>query len=168
MSWLARLLRYVPERERQGISLNRRSAWWELKGVQDVPTFLRCLGKLFGENAVLYLEGTSIADDVQAFLRTRAAATTRHAAMGTIWPRPSVFHMPLTAENLAGLADLAEHHAEPEICDHLHVYQGETVWLEAHDFPNDSVSVSGEVSEDQLKAFCVALGCEYKKVTSDK
>ena len=167
MSWFARLLGYVPERERQGISLNRRSAWWELNGIRDVPAFLRCLGQLFGEHMVLYLEGTS-ADDVQAFLRARAAANTSRVAMGTIWPRPRVFHMPLTAENLTGLAELAEHHAAPEVCRHLHVYQGQTVWLEAYDFPDDPVCVSGEAAEDLLKAFCVALGCRYNKVTSEK
>jgi hypothetical protein len=42
--------------------------------------------------------------------------------MGTIWPRPSQFHMIATRDNLLGLAGLAEHCAAPEIAVHLHIY----------------------------------------------
>jgi hypothetical protein len=48
---------------------------------------------------------------------------------GTIWPRLKVYHMPMTRENLAGLAGLMHYLAEPEVGDHLHAYRGETAYL---------------------------------------
>ena len=120
MSWLSRLFGFVPKTERSGISLDRTAPYWVIRGFHDFPMFLRNLQTLFPEGSVLYLEGTAIAEDVQQFCRSRAVEKAAKVEMATIWPRPYVFHIALTAQNLSDLAALAEKHAEPEVCHDLH------------------------------------------------
>jgi hypothetical protein len=163
MSWLSTLLGYGPKSERTGISLDRKAAYWVIKGFRDFPAFLKSLGNLFPSGAVLYVEGTSIARDVQDFLRSKCPEKTTKVGMGTIWPRPQTFHMALTPENVSGLAKLAQQHALPEVCDHLHVYKENQVLLEAHDIADQCVSLSGNFSADRMKQLCAELGSQYKK-----
>ncbi len=163
MNWLSKIFNYVPKEKSSGISLDRKTPYWVIKGFRDFPIFIRSLSNLFPKDSVLYLEGSSIADDVQEFLEMRKSKETTKVAIGTIWPRPKAFHMKLTDENISGLATLAENHAGPEICDHLHVYKNNNVLLEAHDVGDQCISLNGQLSEDQIKALCTKLGSEYKK-----
>ncbi len=162
MDWLSRLFRAVPKEEREGISLNRDTSWWRLDNVRNFPNFLRCLPKIFPEGSVLYLEGT-YARDVKKFLNSRRIPNTARVAIGTIWPRPSIFHIPLTPENVLGLAALAERRNRLEICQHLHVYKEENVLLESHDCMDNFADVSGVIAETYIKAFYAEVGCSYKK-----
>ncbi|MBI4342345.1 MAG: hypothetical protein HY599_03140 [Candidatus Omnitrophica bacterium] len=163
MSWLSKLLGYVSKPERAGISLNRKEPYWVMKSFSDFPAFLRCLAHLFPEGSVLYLEGTSIGKEVQEFLKARAPEKVTRVELGTIWPRPQTFHMLLTAENITELAALAEKHALPELCDHLHVYKDSTVLLEAHDILDRCISLSGALPKERIETLCGQLGAEYKK-----
>ena len=163
MSWLSKLFGYASKPERAGMSLNRKEPYWVIKGFSDFPAFLKSLENLFPMDSVVYLEGTSIAKDVQEFLKERAPEKTARVELGTIWPRPKTFHMLLTAENITGLAALGEKHVLPEMCDHLHVYKDNAVLLEAHDVLDQCISLYGALPEERIKALCGQLESEYKK-----
>ncbi|MBI3318139.1 MAG: hypothetical protein HYZ90_03205 [Candidatus Omnitrophica bacterium] len=164
MSWLSRLLGYVPQEERAGISLDHSSGCWEISGFQDLPSLLRGIRTLFPNEAVLYLEGTSIAADVEEFIKRRQVGNPSKVEMSVIWPRPSVFHMSMSHDNVSELIALAEKRAIPEICDHLHVYQDGVVLLEGPDILDCCVSLSLKFSEEQIKAFCAELHCRYERI----
>jgi hypothetical protein len=119
---------------------------------------LRAIDETLPKDAVLCLEGTSIAPDVAAYLEDLEPDDPPPVARNTLWPRSRVFHLPLTGANLHELRTLAERHAEPEIADHLVVYRGETVLLWAHDAGYGYVAVSSELPEQTLAAFTAALG----------
>jgi len=55
---------------------------------------------------------------------------------------------------------LAQRHAEPEILDHLFVYDGSKVLLEFHDaFMRDSLAlISAETDEQRIRDFAAVLG----------
>ena len=147
----------MPPEERRGIHLE---GWprWKVQPVRDVAHFLRAIAGLIPSDSVLYLEGGIVPHRVRAYLEERAAENTCKVEMGTIWPRPSQFHMIATRDNLLGLAGLAEHCAAPEIAVHLHVYADERVVLEWHDaFGGYPLYISGEVSEQEVQAFCHEL-----------
>ena len=163
MSWLSKWLGCVPKAERAGISLNRNEPYWVIKGFSDFPVFLKSLANLFPEGSVLYLEGTSIAREVQEFVTARAPERTTRVEIGTIWPCPQTLHLPLTVENIAGLAALAEKHALTEMCNYLHVYKDNTVLLEAHDVLDQCISLTGALPEERIETLCGQLGSEYKK-----
>jgi len=162
MGFLARLFGAVSRQERGGIRMEHPA--WEVSGVQVLPGFLRALPALLPPGSILYLEGTS-ARDVIEFLSGRAAAEPRKVAVGTIWPRPRVFHMPASPENLAALAQLADHHAAPEVCIHLHAYEQDRILLEWYDAILDtSFSLSSEFAGEQVAEFCRRLGGSYTAV----
>jgi len=110
----------------------------------------------------LYLEGTSIAPSVEAYLADRPAADPMSVRRGTIWPRPKAYQMPMTTENVAGLAELMKGLAEPEVADHLHAYRDAVAYLIWFDAWSDSpFYLHKDVPEDAVRRLCDTYGCEY-------
>jgi hypothetical protein len=163
---LSKILGIVPPEERKGIHLEN---WprWKVQPVRDTTLFLQALSGLIPSDSVLYLEGGSAPPRVRTYLEERAAKDTCKVELGTIWPRPSQFHMVATRDNLLGLAELAEHCAAPEIAIHLHVYAGGKVLLEWYDaFDGNPIYISDEVPEHQVQAFCNELEVTYEQEVS--
>lgn len=135
----------------------------EIGYVTDLYKLLRAIDEAMPKDAVLYLEGSAIAPDVASFLESRPAQDRREIKANTLWPKPKVFHMPLTGDNLAEVRKLAEKHAEPEVADHVVVYRGEEVLLWAHDAGYGYVRVARDVSESIVQALRDALGDAIRK-----
>ena len=76
----------------------------------------------------------------------------------TLWPKPKVFHIPLTGDTLGQFRDLADKHAAAEVADHLGVYRDEDVLLWAHDAGYGYVYVARDLSESIVEALRDALG----------
>ncbi len=163
MSWLSKLFNYVPAEEREGISLGKEPCW-EVSCAKDFPSFLRALSDLVPSDSILYIEGGSPHDEIKLYLESRKAMQIAKVAMGTIWPRPKIFHMLINLENLEGLAQLAERHAEIEIAVHLHIYKDNKVLLQWYDAFFDPFYISKEIPEDKVNNFCSQLGIKYKEV----
>ncbi len=130
----------------------------EIGYVTDLYRLLRAIDEAMPKDAVLYLEASAIAPDVASFLESRPAQDRREIKANTLWPKPKVFHIPLTGDNLAQLRNLAEKHAEPEVADHLVVYRGEDVLLWAHDAGYGYVNVASDLSESIVEVLRDALG----------
>ncbi len=130
----------------------------EIGYVRDLYRLLRAIDEAMPKDAVLYLEGTDFAPDVASFLESRPAQDRREIKAHTLWPKPKVFHIPLTGDNLAQLRNLAEKHAGPEVADHLVVYRGENVLLWAHDAGYGYVRVARDLSQSIVEALRNALG----------
>jgi hypothetical protein len=165
-SWLRNLFDTVPPEEMDGILLDFSRPHWEIscpkKG--SLPEFLEALEGLLPGGSILYLEGGYPSKKDEAFLRTMSVPEQAHVDIATIWPRPKIFHIPATGENLAELARLAEHRAMPEIAIHLHAYHGDQVLLQLHDAFDIPFYVAGEIPEEKIKEFCGKLGVGYKNV----
>ena len=73
-----------------------------------------------------------------------------HIALGTIWPKPRVFHVPATSATLGRLAEIMEHHAEPELAVHFHAYKDGSVLLEWHDAFSQQMLVTGSLSDEAV------------------
>ena len=97
--------------------------------IRDLYALLAVIDEEMPEGAVLYLEGTSIDPEIGAFLEAHRAQESHPVVRGTLWPQPRSYHLPLSSSNLSQLRELAERHAEREICDHLVVYRGDQVLL---------------------------------------
>ena len=132
---------------------------WEISRC-DLTAFISQLGGLVAVESVLCLEGGNAAD-VEEYLLDRPGPIENDTKQGFLKMRPKTFYMPITRENLRGLGDLTEIHAEPEVCDNLRVYEGENIILSWHDLPLDPIYVASSVDEAVLREFCVALGCGY-------
>jgi hypothetical protein len=132
---------------------------WEISPC-DLTAFIFQLGGLVAPESVLCLEGGNAAD-VEGYLLERPGPIENETKQGFLKMRPRIFYMPITQENLRGLGDLTEIHAEPEVCDNLRVYKGETIILSWHDLPFDPIYVASSVDEAVLRKFSEALGCGY-------
>ena len=86
-----------------------------------------------------------------------------HVALGTVWPRPETFHVRATQETLAELRELAEHHAEPELAIHFHVYKDGRVILEWHDAFDESMLLREDIPESEVRTLARRLGTTYKR-----
>ena len=159
---------------------------WEVGPPKDFTLFFSNLDIIFPEDVVLFLEGTSMAQDVREFLASCALPEPENLEFGEgyfgdrlpkertfkvpfggelkIFPRGSRFHIAASPDNLKRLAELSGHHAEPEICDSLLVYQAGKVLLHWYDAPSDPFNVSTEIDEARLKAFCEEAHVGYRMV----
>lgn len=150
-----------------GLALDRTGLWWVVEHRRGFAEMLVFLNLLCPDDAIFYVEGTSIARDVQAFLAAHRAPHPARLVIGTLWPRPQAFHVPFSPETIVDLRVLAERHAQPELCDHFHVYRGETVLLEAHDLcdRHHRFDLSGLVPEERIKMFCAQVNGSYHRGT---
>jgi hypothetical protein len=125
--------------------------------VSDFYELLRVIDEVLPKDAILYLEGTSVAPAVSEFLTARDTGEAPAVALNTTWPKPRVFHLPLRGTNLEELRSLAGEHAEPEVADHLVVYRGSDVLLWAHDAGSGHVRLSRRLPHRTLERFTEAL-----------
>jgi hypothetical protein len=133
----------------EGISLREEDAV-NLGYVDDLHALLRALEEAMPDDAVLYVEGTSIVSAIEELLQVHAIEPVAHVTRGTIWPRPRRFHVPTNRVLLGRLRELADRHAAPEVCDHLVVYRGDEVLLSAYDAGTETVWVRRDFPEEAL------------------
>ena len=135
---------------------------WELKGRPESAQFFRHLLAALPAATTLFIEGSNIAGDVDDFLRSAAEPSEYFPEQQTLWPRPKQYRLQFDGPTLTALADLAERHAEPELLDHLFVYDGSTVLLEFPDAfgPDCLALISADTDEQLIRGFAAVLGLE--------
>lgn len=164
MGFMARIFGAVFKEELKGLSLGS-DVYWEVSPPSDFPSLLHALHHIVPDNAILYLEGGQPPKEIKQFLEARCVPEVTHIAIGTLWPRPQVFHLPATPENLSQLAELTKQCCPPQVAVHLHVYSDSAMLLEWYDaFSKDPMYLSKEVSEDRIKAFCSDLSVKFKRL----
>ncbi len=139
---------------------------WELKGRTDSALFFRHLAAALPSATTLFVEGTSVAPEVDAFLQSVAEPGEYLPKRQTLWPRPRQYRLRCDGTTLAALADLAEEHAEPELLDHLFVYDGSKVLLEFPDaFARGCPAlISADSDEQTIRNFAAVLRLDMIRV----
>jgi len=144
----------------------RSEPCWKLPNVpRDLPAFVRALPKLIPEGGVFYLEGPQgkTPDEIRKLLELNSVDDEAKLSRGILWPPPDIFHVPIREHILAPLADLLANYETPVGKLHLQAYKEGKVLLWGFDaFFDDPFIVSKRVPEENLRAFCDALGCTYK------
>ena len=102
--------------------------------------------------------------EITTFSKMYSVQEQFHNTMGIIWPRLVEFHIPATETILAELARIMEHHAEPELAIHFHIYCGNEVFFECYDAFSDPILISDIVPEEKIKILADRLGKNYRKV----
>ncbi len=138
--------------------------YWDIdEGKVDSSLFFRLLAKYFPGATTFYSEGTSISPDVIDFYQQHLEDGDHLPGTQTIFPRSKKFRCSASTKFLECLADLAKHHAEPELLDHLFLYKTEEPLLEWHDAFANSILIPGRVPESIVEAFAKELGLNYGK-----
>jgi len=136
---------------------------WEVAGIRSAGKFFSALTEVLPLPVHLCFEGTSVSSDVRTLFASSAVEATLQIPPGTIWPKPSVFHVLATEQFIHELAALASRHAGPEICDHFHAYDdnhGLMQWYDAFDLP---LLIDDSIDEASLERFCRKLGVRYAR-----
>ena len=162
MSWFWKKLGAVPPEEMAGLLLHFDGCWAITAPRWDPEVGFAALPKLAGKDATLYLEGGSHSDEVATFIDAHLIPAVERIACGTIWPRQAIYHLPATSDVFAGLSRLADHHALPEICDHLVIYRPSLVLVDWYDAFDREVYVSSTIPEKLIREFAETVGGSYR------
>lgn len=162
MGWLAEKLGWVSAKERQGISVPMKGHW-EIDACEGFDALFRALDGWLPEGSVLYFEGGAHSEDIAEFMQEHAGPESAHIEMGTIWPRPNVHHVPASPKVLSLLVELAECHAGPELCVHLHAYRGGEMLLQGFDVFDQELWLPASTPEARVADLAARLGVDYRK-----
>jgi hypothetical protein len=139
--------------------------FWEITCPKNSVNFFKSLLDLFSSDHVLYLEGGD-KDLYENYLANRGSNYKAPIALGTIWPKPHIAHLPLTKDNSQYLIALLENEGfvEPQICIHLHVYRDNKVFLQWYDAFDDPILLSEEIDEGLVKVICKNIDSTYRRI----
>jgi hypothetical protein len=132
---------------------------WAISGIRSAEKFFLAIAQLVPEATHVFLEGSPDAD-VVALLSVHAASREYFARAGTFWSWPrrnQRFSLCASFTLFSALAEAASRHAEPEICDHLHVYRDDQPLVEWFDAFLDPVLISKAVPRVRVEQFCSAV-----------
>ncbi len=163
MGLLSKLFQATPKKELKGIHLDLNQPFWELDGKTDFPSLLRALVGFLPEGSILYFEGGLPAGRLLEFIESHRIDEQSHVEVGTLWPRPRIYHVPATPKNLTELADLMEGFAEPELAVHFHVYCDAKIILGWHDAFTQPMLLAGSLEEEKVKALGKKLNMKTMK-----
>jgi hypothetical protein len=136
---------------------------WKVAGIRSAEQFFSALTEVLPLPVRLCFEGTSICSDVRTLLASSAIVATLQIPPGTIWPKPSVFHVLATEQFIHELAALAGRHAGPEVCDHFHAYNDSHGLMQWYDAFDDPLLIDESITEPSLDSFCRRLEVQYAR-----
>ena len=162
MSWLWKKLGAVPPKEMAGLQLRLDGCWAITAPRWDAELGFAALSILAGNNATLYLEGGVHSHEVSDFINAHSIQPIHQIARGTIWPRQQIYHLPATLNVFDHLSRLADHHAHPEICDHLVIYRHTLVLVDWYDVFDREAYASVTIAEQAIREFAEVVGGSYR------
>ena len=133
---------------------------WRISGVRTAAAFFRAVSLLVPDATHMFLEG-SPDPDIETLLMDAADEADYAAPIGTMWSWPQKnrrFSIRASSALFERLAEAASHHAEPEVCDHVHFYRGQEVLAQWFDAFVDPLLVSRSVPQERVERFAVAVG----------
>ena len=133
---------------------------WKVSGVRTAEKFFRAVSLLVPDATHMFLEG-SPDPDIEALLKDEADAADYAAPVGTIWSWPGKnrrYSVRASPDLFVRLSEAASHHAEPEICDHLHFYRDQEALVQWFDAFSDPLLVSKSVARERVERFASFVG----------
>ena len=146
---------------------------WEIsEGKVDSTRFVDLLIDTLPEATTFYIEisvylpGNKIDSDVENLFEKFRQEGLYLPDSQTIWPKSKsrYYRCEFSEAFLKELSELTQNHAEPELFDHMFIYQNETCLLKWPDAFSNCMWISKEIPEGRVKKFADKLGLPYKKV----
>ena len=136
------------------------SKCWKVSGVVSAEGFFQAVSLLVPDATHMFLEG-SPDPEIKALLADAGDDVDYAAPVGTIWSWPQKnqrFSVRASSDLFVRLSKAASHHAEPEICCHLHLYRGQEPLVHWFDAFSDPLLVSKSVGRERAEQFASAVG----------
>ena len=142
---------------------------WVIAGLKDSVSFFRHLERLIPVGSVLYFEGCDIVPNVVSFYEANKASNTVCVVRDTIFPIPETFHVPMRPDVIEGIVGILGHHHLEACFNHVKAYRDGNLLFAFHDaFDGSDFLVSDLISEQNIQAFCSALGVTYRRQANVK
>lgn len=141
---------------------------WVVEGIADAGRFFDCLPMILPSEANLYFEGASILPEVAMFYETHLAKNPVAVVRDSIFPIPSFYHVPGSAEVIAKVRELLAQHSRPQMFDHVKGYHGESLLFTFHDAFEGWLRISERVPEQAVIEFCGRLQVTPRKEETTK
>jgi len=136
--------------------------FWEIEeGKVDSTFFFGLLLKYFGDTTTVFIEGTSIKNNVISCYQKNLDRGKFLPGRQTSWPKSKCFRCIFSASLIKELSQLSLKHAEPELMDHFSIYKNGLAILEWHDAFSNVMFISKSVPEEIVKDFSNELGLKY-------
>jgi len=108
-------------------------AWDIDEGIRDAERFFALLPSIFPTATLFFAEGTSVARDVQQCYERFADPGPFLPGRDTVWPHSQTFRCSASPAFFQALSALSAQHANPEILDHLSLYERDRLIFHWHD-----------------------------------
>ena len=138
---------------------------WQIDSPKNFRPFWGALPCLVPEGSILCLGDGEPDEEILSFYHQRALQEPERIPLIEFMKGQ---YIQINKENLKKIEDLSASHAAPEIATHIAVTDHNRQILEWFDAPFDSISVSLEVPENNVKNFCNKLGVKYEQVEGDQ
>ncbi|MET0551661.1 MAG: hypothetical protein ABW221_01395 [Vicinamibacteria bacterium] len=149
--------------EKDGLIL--KDPRWVLTGRSPDPAlFFGALLDLVPVGVLLFLEGGSRPSELRRLIDLFKVDVALRPALGTRWPRQEYITLRALPAVMEEMARLTARLPVREICSHLHVFDGDRVFLEGYDAFRNPFRLSGFIEERRLEVFCKAIGCGYQEL----
>lgn len=136
---------------------------WVIEDLKQPVAFFEHLPTLLPPDAILYVEGTSIASEVATYYSSHHARDAVDVVRDTIAPVPDIYHFTFSPEVCATLRQFAEKHPVAEMFDHIKAYRGRCLLFTFHDAFDGWLLVSEHLPDDAVARFCQALGVSRRR-----
>jgi hypothetical protein len=146
------------------LSLPVGPCWQLQQGTVDSTIFLQTLPWVFPEATAAFFEGSSISAAIVQILEQHADTGSYLPVPQTLWSTGTImrFRCRFTSSLCEALAGASQHHAEPELFDHIFLYANRQALLEWPDAFSNCMWIAASVSEARVSAFATKLGLSYK------
>lgn len=167
MNWLSDAFNRILPSKADGIIMEGDDAW-VLEGGEredagrDFGGFLTHALGLFPGGSILYLEGTSVSKEVQAYLEKNKIAAPCRITRAARWPKALVYHLHFTPELVSGLRERLTGRPPRTLCDHLHIHREGKLLCQGFDAGWEPLFVSISIPESTIAAFCQEAGYRYR------
>ena len=139
------------------------SDYWEIEeGNVDSARFFQAQLKFFPEATTFYAEGTAIAEDVRTCYEAHKEEGAYLPQAQTLFWVSQKFRCKFSASFMNQLAQLADHHAEPELLDHLSLYKQTDALVFWHDAFANVLLISRSIPESVVSQLASELGLGYQ------
>jgi hypothetical protein len=146
--------RHTPLSQRLGISFSEEAYWRvDMAEADCFMYFIAGLRQLFGDGDTLYIEGSALDPEVEAFYRSLPAPTSPAVQRLLRHPRARAYRMPLSKDFHKALSQFATSKTFAGICDALLVYRDNQVLMDGSRLGERIVLFSGSLPESKVKKF---------------
>src|SRR5262245_51809061 len=136
------------------------SRCWVVSGVRHAEPFFRALAVLVPDATDMFLEG-SPDEAVVSLMQPYLTHADYRAPAGTIWSWPGKnrrYRLKASAQLFERLSKAATYLAEPQICDHLHIYREAEPLVNWFDAFTDPALLSKTITRERLDTCWSVVG----------